>query len=130
MVRSIDSTTSECSYCSFTPSRRPRVSPYAMNEKRVTLALAASAGSGLRGFAMDSTVSAAPADCAPCAGSVFAVADKASTALAVTARTERQRRDRMQKTPGKGGASERTAVLAYPHAGAGAAAGLIFVHDL
>ena len=67
-----------------------------MNEKRVTCLLAASVGIGFRGFAMDSTVSVAPTACATCAGSVFAIADKARTALAVTARTERQCRDRMQ----------------------------------
>ena len=101
MVRSIDSTTSECSYCSFTPSRRPRVSPYAMNENRVTFALAASVGSGLRGFSMDTTVSVAPTAAATCAGSVCDSADsgsahRVSAALAAATRTGRQRRNRME----------------------------------
>jgi len=67
-----------------------------MNEKRVTCLLAASAGIGFRGFAMDSTVSVAPTAGATCAGSIFAIADTASAALAAATRTGRQYNDRMR----------------------------------
>ena len=59
MVSSIDSTTNECSYCSSMPSRRPRVSPYTMKEKRVIPALASSEASGSAGGVIARTVSRA-----------------------------------------------------------------------
>ena len=48
----IESTISECSYCIATPSRRPRVSPYAMNENFLTSRDCASGGKGVAGTAM------------------------------------------------------------------------------
>src|SRR5205809_8091400 len=52
MRASIESTISECSYWISRPSRRPRVSPYARKENRLTPRDSASLGSGFAGGRM------------------------------------------------------------------------------
>src|SRR5258708_4142671 len=54
----MESTMTECSYWIASPSRRPLVSPYAMNENRATSRDCASGGSGVGGGAMATTRSA------------------------------------------------------------------------